>query len=151
MQKIIYFTKQGYEELKKKYDELLASRPEAVSELAKARAMGDLSENGYYKSARMKLSDTDRRLRQLKYQIQYGRVKESSHTGIVDIGCSVTLQTGNSVKTYAIVGTYEANPSEGKISAYSPLGKVLMGKREGEKAVLHVGENQTEFFIREIM
>lgn len=150
MQKIIYFTKEGYKELRKKYDELLLSRPESVSELAKARAMGDLSENGYYKSARMKLSDVDRRLRQLKYQIQYGKVKEFSHVGIVDIGCFVTLRTGNSTKTYAIVGTYEANPSEGKISAYSPLGKILMGKRKGEKAVLHVGNRTTEFFVQSI-
>lgn len=148
--RLIYFTKSGYENLKKTYDDLLQSRPEAVADLAKARAMGDLSENGYYKSARLKLSDIDRKLRQLKYQIQYGRIKEQQTSGIVDIGSVVTLQTSSGEKIYTIVGTYEANPSNGKISAYSPLGKVLINKKIGEKAILTVGDKQTEFVIKTI-
>lgn len=78
-----------------------------------------------------------------------GRVRESSQTGI-DIGSIVTITDGSSEKTYEIVGTYESNPSEGKISYISPLGKILMGKQEKEVAVLTVGEKQTTFTILKI-
>src|SRR5258708_14698218 len=59
----IRFTKQGYEKLKRDYEELLKSRPAAVDDLKKARDMGDLSENGYYKASKSKLSFIDARLR----------------------------------------------------------------------------------------
>jgi len=150
MQKTIVFTKKGYEDKQKEYDALLASRPDAVADLAKARAMGDLSENGYYKSARMKLSQVDRDLRQLKYILRFGKVQESSNNGIVDVGRVVTITTRDTTKTYEIVGTYEANPSEGKLSSSSPLGRILMGKKVGDTAILTIGENKTEYSISSI-
>ncbi|HYK08391.1 MAG TPA: GreA/GreB family elongation factor [Candidatus Eisenbacteria bacterium] len=151
MQKAIIFTKKGYEDKQKEYDALLASRPDAVADLAKARAMGDLSENGYYKSARMKLSQVDRDLRQLKYILRFGKVQESSNNGIVDVGSVVTITTGTITKTYEIVGTYEANPSKGKLSSSSPLGRVLLGKKVGDTAILAIGENKTIYDITAIL
>ena len=140
MQKVIYFTKKGYEDKRKEYEELLNKRPDAVKDLAKAREMGDLSENGYYKSARFKLSDIDRQLRHLKHLLKVGRVKETNGVGI-DIGSLVTMQTASGERTYEIVGTYEAHPSDGKISLDSPLGKALFGKKEGDSTKLRVGDN----------
>lgn len=150
VQKQILFTKKGLEEKQKEYDQLLASRPDAVKDLAKAREMGDLSENGYYKSARMKLSQVDRDLRHLKYVLKSAKVKEAVTKDVIDIGVSVILQNGEKIVTYDIVGTYEAIPSKGKISSSSPLGKALLGKRKGEKATLHIGDNTTTFSIIDI-
>lgn len=149
MQNVIFFTKKGYEDKQKEYAELLAKRPDAVKELTKARDMGDLSENGYYKGARFKLSDIDRQLRHLKHLLKVGRVKESSQSGI-DIGSIVTLSDGITERTYEIVGTYEASPSEGKISLDAPLGKALFGKKEGETAQLVIGGKTTKFRVVKI-
>lgn len=150
MQKIVYFTPIGLAEKKKEYENLLTSRSDAVRELAKAREMGDLSENGYYKSARFKLSDIDRQLRHLKQLIKVARIKESSHSGIVEIGSTVILSDGENQKTYEIVGTYESNPSLGKISHLSPFGSMLMGKKKNDTVSWQQGENIKTFTILKI-
>ena len=144
---LILFTKEGYEKLVKEQEELREIRKLAVEDLSKARAMGDLSENGYYKSARAKLSSVDHRIRQVKYLLQYGKVKEAAQEGVVDIGSSVTLKTGDSEKTYAIVGGYESNPSEGKLSHISPLGKALIGRKKGERVSIITPSGQTDYTI----
>src|SRR5579872_1543723 len=121
MNKFIYFTQKGLQEKKKEYENLLASRPDAVRELARAREMGDLSENGYYKGARFKLSQIDRDLRHLKHLLKLARIKEVSANDVVDIGSTVVITDGVTEKTYSIVGTYESDPSQHKISLDSPL------------------------------
>jgi len=147
--KPIYFKKKGLDKFQNEYDELIKSRPEAVSELSKVRAMGDLSENGYYKSAKSKLSEIDRRLRQLKHILKVAKIKQAN-PNIVDIGSTVALKSNSQTKTYQIVGTYEANPSENKISIYSPLGKILNAKKKGDNVTLEIGTNKTEFKILDI-
>lgn len=150
MNKVLYFTKHGLEAKQKEYDNLLASRPDAVKDLTKAREMGDLSENGYYKSARMKLSDIDRRLRYIKYLLKIAQVKEKQNNGTIDIGSVVTLQNKGGEKVYEIVGTYEANPKNGKISSYSPLGKILLGKKTGDTVEFLIGDSKTVFYIHKV-
>lgn len=147
MQKVLYFTKKGYEEKQEEYARLLASRPDAVKELTKAREMGDLSENGYYKGARMKLSSIDRELRELKHILKIGRVKEVNGNGLVDIGTTVTIKDSLGTKTFTIVGTYEADPKKGRISSSSPLGKLLLGKQVGETAIFVINDNKTTYTI----
>lgn len=74
----IPFTKEGLDKIKKEKEDLIANRPAAVEDLAKARAMGDLSENGYYKAAKQKLSGIDFRVRQLTRLIQDAVVIEKN-------------------------------------------------------------------------
>lgn len=97
--------------------------------------MGDLSENGYYKSAKAKLGSIDHRLRQLMYLMKNARVNESSsvNNNVVSIGSTVVLKTDTGEVTYTIVGEYEANPSLGKISHKSPLGSVVLNKKTGDQ------------------
>lgn len=143
----ILFTKEGYEKLIKEQEDLKVSRKAAVEDLAKARAMGDLSENGYYKSARAKLSSIDHRIRQVKYFLQYGEVKNAAGGDTIDIGSTVTLKIGEVEKVYAIVGGYESNPSEGKLSHLSPLGKSLIGKRKGDTLEIRTPSGVTSYNI----
>lgn len=125
------FTKEGYKKLKNDYDNLVKERVLAVVDLQKARAMGDLSENGYYKAARMKLSTIDRNLRKMAFLLEKPVVVEKLSTTTVGIGCLVTLLNGKTEVTYHIVGDTEADPQNKKISLFSPLGKVLAGKKIG--------------------
>ncbi len=130
------FTKVGFEKLKKDYESLVRERVLAVEDLQKARAMGDLSENGYYKAARMKLSTIDRNLRRDLKLLEEGVIVEKVSPGIVGIGCMVTLLDGKTEITYYIVGDTEADPISKKISLLSPLGKSLFGKKVGGKVVV---------------
>lgn len=145
--KPIYFTQKGYDEMLSEQKNLQEERPLAVADLKKAREMGDLSENGYYKSARAKLSGIDSRLRHLAHVLRFAKIMASSNTGIVEVGSTVTIHDGAEEKTYTIVGEYEANSLEGKISLKSPIGSLLLGKSEGKKIVVHTPGGQKVFEI----
>lgn len=130
--KQIKFTNEGYKKLREELQSLVKKRPLAVIDLKKAREMGDLSENGYYKAARGKLSAMDRRLQYLRYYLKLGKIIETMSTDTVAIGTTVTVTNKNETVTYHIVGDLESNPSEQKISLQSPIGKALEGKKVGE-------------------
>lgn len=146
----ILFTEEGFEKVKKEFVELKNKRVEAVAELKRAREMGDLSENAAYKVARMQVNQIDLRLRRLTLFLRIGKVVERPFTGAVDINTKVTISDGQKEIRYAIVGDQEANPHEGKISPASPLGKALMGKREGEKVNVITPSGKMIYIIKDI-
>lgn len=87
------FTKEGFEKIKLDLKEAEEKRPEAVTTLSRARAMGDLSENGFYKSARFELNDLDRKIRHLRRLIKNGQVIDRpTNNNFVQIGHTVTLR-----------------------------------------------------------
>src|SRR5688572_905632 len=116
----IIFTQAGFDDLKKEQELLKQQRKEAVIDLKKARDMGDLSENGYYKAARFKLTSIDRRIRMVDMLLKNTTVPQIVTKETVDIGCYVTIDDGDQTKTYYMVGGYESNPLEGKLSILSP-------------------------------
>ncbi|HSW96313.1 MAG TPA: GreA/GreB family elongation factor [Candidatus Saccharimonadales bacterium] len=131
-QKKIIFTKSGYEELQKKYTSLLTERVSAVEQLKKAREMGDLSENGFYKAAKQKLGSLDHDLFITKHYLRFGVVTESNSQNSIQIGSRVTVDNGQKEWEITLVGKHESNPSQNKISFISPLGKGLLNKHIGE-------------------
>lgn len=87
------FTKEGFEKMTNDLNEAKKKRPEAVATLARARAMGDLSENGFYKGARFELNDLDRRIRHLTRILDGARIIEKpSNNDSVQLGHTVTLK-----------------------------------------------------------
>lgn len=134
----IVFTPEGYKLLQPKLGELQKKREQVLVELQRAREQGDLSENGAYKAARFELGDTDRAIRQLQHQIKYGKAVEPPTDGSIGVGSMVKLRRDDGKEyTYTIVGTYEADPMNGKISIESPMGKVLLGRKIGEEVVVN--------------
>ena len=129
---VILFTQEKYDQIKKDYQDLQNQRKEAVLHLTKAREMGDLSENGYYRSSKSKLSSIDFNLRKYSNFIKYGSVINFINNGFVEIGCKVTIENNDGLQKYQIVGKEESDPKLGKISNESPLGKLLMGKKEDD-------------------
>lgn len=148
--KRIPFTAIGYQQLLDEKKKLTEERPEAVEHLRKSREMGDLSENGYYKASRAKLSSLDARLRHLERLIRFGKIVESSHTGFVDIGSVVTISDGQKEMTYTIVGGYESDPKQHTISYFSPIGKALMGKREKDSVEVVIPSGVVTYSISSI-
>lgn len=128
----IPFTKEGYQKVLEEKQKLLGERPDAVDHLRKAREMGDLSENGYYKASRGRLSFIDTRLRRLDRLRRFGIIVQSTGSGRVEIGSRVAVRTGNTDLEYTIVGGYESDPSKKTISHSSPVGKALMGKKKDD-------------------
>lgn len=125
----IQFTKEGYQKILDEKAKLLSERPEAVEHLRKSREMGDLSENGYYKASRARLSFLDSRIRRIERLVRLGRVVISTGSNQVEIGSHVTIQDEQKKYEYTIVGGYESDPSNKTISNYSPIGRALIGKK----------------------
>lgn len=132
-QKVV-LTRDGLNQLKKEYDDLVnIKRPEAVTRLSAARGQGDLSENSEYAAARQDLAFIDGRIAELESVINEAKVIASHPKSKIDVGCRVTLHVNGKKDTFTIVGEWEADPTQKKISHSSPLGKALIGKKVGEK------------------
>jgi len=130
----VVVTKEGLETLKGEYEELVnVKRPQAVERLATAREQGDLSENSEYTDAKQNLAFIDGRIAELE-DVLHGVQVVTTHTkGQVDVGCKVTLHINGKKEEFTVVGEWEADPTERKISNESPLGKALLGKKVGEQ------------------
>lgn len=150
----IRFTKEGYEKLKEEYQDLLRQRPLAVQDLKTAREMGDLSENGYYKESRAKLNFIDGRLRRFSDYLKRADIIDSDGKKLpidtVYIGSTVRLSDGKREKTYQIVGDLEAQPSEGKLSLLSPVGRAIMGKKLNSEIEIETPTGKFTYIITEI-
>lgn len=135
--KKIYLTKDGLAELKKEREELIkVKRPEVVARVSDARSQGDLSENAEYVAAREELSFIDGRIEELDELLKQVSLIEKEHSGgsgsAVQLGSEVTLSIDGRHEIYQVVGEWEADPAEKKISHESPLGKALLGKKVGD-------------------
>lgn len=144
-------TKEGLEELKKEHDELVnKKRPAAVTRLSAARDLGDLSENSEYAAAKQDLAFIDGRIAELEEIIHAAKVVTTHGKQTVDVGCKVTLHVNGKKEAFTVVGEWEANPIEKKISHSSPLGKALLGRKVGEKVEVEAPAGKIHYTIVEI-
>ena len=145
----------GYKKYVKEFKNLVEiEKPYWVKEKEIAAQHGDRSENAEYISAKEMIRNIDKRLRFLEKIINNSTVVETqkiSHKK-VNIGSQVkVLDLDNDIeKEYVIVGTYETNPNESKISNKSPLGKILLGKEIGEEFEFNINEQSFEYEILDI-
>ena len=140
----IYVTEEGLQQLKDEYNNLVhVVREEVKAELKEARSLGDLSENADYDAAREKQSQVESRIAELENMLRHIEIintKGSSKT--VRIGSTVTIEFLDTKKTqtYAIVGSTEADPINGKLSNESPLALAILDKKVGSTVTVNVKE-----------
>lgn len=129
----VIITSEGLIQLQKDLDELVqVKRPALVERLSIARSMGDLSENSDYQSAKEELGFLDGRISELEDLIKNAQVAAPTGKDQVSVGNKVTVKIQDNHLVYHIVGEWEADPTQKKISASSPLGLALMGKKIGD-------------------
>jgi transcription elongation factor GreA len=132
----IPLTTQALAKYKKEFADLTIERKEVVKRLSTAREMGDLSENGAYKYAKIELGNVSRRLRELSHILKYAVIiKPSGRTDLISLGSQVSVLNAQTHKKmeFMLVGAYEADPQNNKISIESPLGLALMNRKVGEQ------------------
>lgn len=147
MIKFVPITSSGLLKFKEEKDLLLEKRKSAVVNLRTAREMGDLSENAAYKVARMELSAIDARLRKLEYIIRFSKIIENVDKQRIGFDSKVKLESDGKVSEYTVVGGYESNPTQGKISHLSPIGKALFGKKAGDEISVQTPKGLTRYKI----
>ena len=138
MKKLFHLTQAGIDELKEELGSLLLQRGPVAERIKQARGLGDLSENAEYQTAREEQDRLETRINELEQILQNAQViKKPKGDNKVQLGSTVKLKaTAGVQKQFQVVGTVEADPLRGKISDESPIGKALLGKKEGDKVVI---------------
>ena len=134
-EKEIYLTSEGFLKLEEELDELKkVKRPEIIIAIKEARALGDLSENAEYSSARETQAKMEARIKEIEYTLEHATIIENSNDGKIRVGSVVTIKyiEDDEEEEYSIVGTNETDPFENKISNESPIAAAIMGKKEGD-------------------
>ncbi|MBQ8984578.1 transcription elongation factor GreA [Candidatus Saccharibacteria bacterium] len=131
--KEIHLTADGKKELENELETLIARRPEIAEKIATARAFGDLSENEEYSSARSEQKLMENRILEIQDILKNAKVIRGGKKTSVALGANVKIDLGGRKMEYTVVGATEANPSAGKISNESPIGKIIMGRKVGDK------------------
>ena len=136
-----FYTPQGFKALQDELDFLINVRVEEnKKEISTARAYGDLSENSEYDAAKQEQAVIHARIDELREMIANAKVIDESQIdeSKVSVGSIVTFFNveRNREFTYHIVGSYETDPQNGKISDASPIGAKLLGSRAGDEVVV---------------
>lgn len=155
-EKPVYLTEEGLENLEAKLDELVnVKRPELAARLNKAIKQGDLSENADYITAKEAQGFLEGQIQEIQHKIRNAVLIEETENGDgrVRLGSHVTvLEMGYDDKeTYHVVGPTEADPSKGKISHESPLGKALLGHSVGDEVTIHAPAGEIVFKLLEVV
>ena len=146
MSSIIYLSQNGYDNLKKELHILKSvDRPHIINQL---------SENAEYDAAKEAQGLLEARISKLENDLSNSRVIDESQlsTDSVSLLSKVTIKNpkNNMEMTYAVVSESEANLAEKKISASSPIGKGLLGKKVGEVVEIQIPNGIVNFEIIDI-
>ena len=141
-------TQAGYDDIQKELVALKSQRPTVLEDIRRAAADKDFRENSPLHAAREQLGHIDGRIQDLEAIIKSATIiDQHDHSkSRICVGKTVTLvavATGK-VHCYTIVGPKESDPAKGKISHVSPIGKAIIGKKQGEvvEAIVPVGKIQ---------
>jgi len=145
-------TKEGAEKLREELAYLKGvKKHQIIATIEEARAHGDLSENAEYHAAKEEQGMNEARINLLEDKLARAEVIDPStmNTDKIVFGAKVELidaETEKSV-TYQIVGEDEADLSQGKISITSPIARALIGKEEGDEAIVRAPGGEREYEI----
>ena len=150
-----YLTREGHDRLNAELDELKTTgRQQAAKAIAEAREKGDLSENAEYDAAKNSQGMLEMKINELEKVLAHARILDESNldTSKVRLLTNVTIKNvKNGFKvTYKLVSESEANLKEKKISAGSPIGLGLLGKKVGDVAEITTPAGKMEFEILDI-
>lgn len=151
MEKNNYITPKGHQKLVDELEQLLrVERPEVTRLVQWAASNGDRSENADYLYGKRRLREIDRRVRFLSQRLDKAVIVDplSIKSEKVQFGASVevTDEDGNSRK-FTIVGVDEVDTAKGRISWQSPIGKTLLGKKEGDEVIVKVPAGELTYEV----
>lgn len=124
-------------------------RKEALEDVKTARAQGDLSENFEYHAAKKFKNQNESRIRYLQRMINSATViKENAAEDEIGVNNTVEIQYDeeDEKETIKLVTTVREDSLSGFISIESPLGKALLGKKVGDRVLIHVNDS-LEYYV----
>jgi len=142
MQKDVILTPEGLEKLKQEIEHLSGEKRREVAERIKeAREFGDITENSEYDDAKNEQAMLEARIADLENKLRSATVIDATQMAadVVRVGSKVNVKDEDSGKAfnYVIVGSTEADPTNGRLSNESPVGKALLGHKKGDVVEVH--------------
>lgn len=154
MAKEFKLTRERLKELEAELNYLKTTREKEVAELIKeARSFGDLSENSEYDEAKNEQAKLYGRIAEveniLSNAVVIDETAEAESADMVSLGCTIKVRDVefDEISVYAIVGSQEANPMEGRISDDSPFGRAMLGKHIGDTVEVEAPVGTLKFEI----
>tara|TARA_B100001113_G_C20887095_1_gene525256 strand:- start:182 stop:658 length:477 start_codon:yes stop_codon:yes gene_type:complete len=150
--KVSYYTVEGLKKLREELNHLKdVERPRASQAIAEARDKGDLSENAEYDAAKEAQGLLELQISKMEATLSNARLIDESQLDTSKVLVHSTVEVKNNSNgtkmKYKLVAQSEADLKTGKISVDSPIGKGLLGKKEGEIALIHVPNGTIELEI----
>lgn len=151
----VLLTKEGKEELEKELKVLVTEKRVEIAERIKvARDFGDLSENAEYDAAKNEQARIEARIMEIEAMLKYAQIISESGKvkGVISLGSTVVVYDKNydEEMTFKIVGTTEADVTEGKISNESPIGNALLNRKVGEEIIIDAPEGKSVLVIKKV-
>jgi transcription elongation factor GreA len=146
-------TPEGLEALRAELAELEGPRRQAIAaEIKTARDFGDLKENAEYHAAKDAQGHLEAKIRRLRERLETAEVVEHSGGDVIAFGSTVEVEDveGGKRSTYTIVSSLDASPTEGKLSAESPLATALAGLKQGDQAVFRSPRGERRMIVRAV-
>lgn len=133
-----FLTREGYNKLQEELDQLRTTKREEIAvRLHEAMEGGELLDNAELEAAKNEQAFVEGRIKELEILLATARVIEDGVkqvTGTVQVGSKVTIKEDDlEPEVYTIVGAAEANPTKGRISNESPLGRALLNRKVGDR------------------
>ena len=152
MSKVSYYTVEGLKKLREELNHLKdVERPRASQAIAEARDKGDLSENAEYDAAKEAQGLLELQISKMEATLSNARLIDESQLDTSKVLVHSTVEVKNNSNgtkmKYKLVAQSEADLKTGKISVDSPIGKGLLGKKEGEIALINVPNGTIELEI----
>lgn len=149
--KVNFITAEGLQMLKDEYEKRVnEERNEIASKIDEARKFGDLSENNAYTTALEQKNFNEARIAELEGIIYNSKVVKGSKDGKISLGSIVYLKSPKGVVKYKVVGVEESDPEKNWISDKSPLGRSLIGKKQGNSVEVNVPSGKMSFSIDKV-
>lgn len=144
-----FITEDGLKRLKEELIEFKTNKRKEIAErIREAKELGDLSENAEYTEAKEEQAFIEGKIIELEHIIKNARlIKSEKASDIVKIGSRIKVKFDGKEAEYIIVGSNEANPSKGRISNESPIGKAFLNKRVGDVVSVDVPQGKKELKI----
>lgn len=148
-----YLTNEKFLGIKKELDYLRTEKRKEVAEnLEYSKKLGDLSENAEYHEARQVQAEVEDRISHLENLVKTAVIMDGHTSDMVSIGSTVKIkkESEKEERVYKIVGSEEADMSQGKVSNFSPLGAALIGRKKGEMVTFTTPKGKSTYKLMSV-
>jgi len=147
----VLLTAGGLTKLKQDLEQVRARRIDAFERMKEAAQPGDIEDNPELEQAKEEVARLDDRIYELEEMIGRAQIIVGRGSGIAEPGSTLVVEDDEGeTSTYHLVGAVEADPTAGRISVESPVGRALLGRRPGDRVSVEVPAGRVELVVKTV-